>query len=431
MNNTIYQKIVNPSTGRKVNVHGKQGKGVIDGYINHLANISQMGGSKSLSNLSDDDIKDIIKNAPPGGRWNKNEVKTLAKLNTDKLTNNDYMVLYNKVWNSIDSFMKVQNTKCNPNGKRSGMINFGDCWNSNAPLTQPTGLFSKSEGHILGNPGQSAVTDYCSYLLKNTAEREIGKGKVDFNRSQHKSGKTTQHFLGENSECSTLCTSIQAEADAEVKQMAIDIIKMLSENPNTMEWKKYESHPKWNKVINVIKSCSNKCPINLLNNTCGYIIKNQGIENGVPLSDLCEFQSSSPTLKKACNISDDLWLDTINLTRAELCKSMPDNPKCYGSGKVASTIPLTTEEQEETGLATVPSAPPNPSAEFGYTPPPPNAPSPDTIPTSSYQPYVTAPPVYPARGGRKSSRRSSSRSRRSRDKSKYKLRSGLKTKNYY
>ena len=71
----IYQKIVNPHTGRKLNIHGKQGQQILDGYIGHLSKISQLGGSKTLNSLSDDDIRDIIKNAPPGGRWNKNEVK--------------------------------------------------------------------------------------------------------------------------------------------------------------------------------------------------------------------------------------------------------------------------------------------------------------------------------------------------------------------
>ena len=341
MNNLIYQKIINPNTGRPVKLKGKQGKHVLNGYLSHLAKISQLGGSGGLENLSEQDIKDIILNAPPGGRWNKNEVNTLSKLDADKLKSEDYDILYDKVWNSIDSFMKVQNTKCNPNGSKSGMFKSGDCWNSNTPLKSSSGLFNRSKGHILGNPGQSAVSDYCSYLMKNTAEREMGKGTIDFKRSNSKSTNTTQHYLGENSECSTLCSSIQDHPDAEVRKMTSDVIKMLSADPNSMDWKKYINNKKWSDVIKTLKACSKSCPINLLNTTCGYIIKNQGVSNGVPITDLCAFQSSSPTLQKACNISDELWLDTINLTRSEICNNSPNNPKCYGYQQVTQTIPTT------------------------------------------------------------------------------------------
>ena len=145
MNQSPYHKIINPNTGRPVKLNGLQGKKVLNGYVSRLAEISQLGGAKSIGSLSDNDIKDIILNAPPGGRWNKNEVNVLAKLDADKLTDDDYSILYNKVWNSIDNFMKVQNTKCTPNGRRSGMFNSGDCWNSNQPLTRSSGLFSKRD----------------------------------------------------------------------------------------------------------------------------------------------------------------------------------------------------------------------------------------------------------------------------------------------
>ena len=90
MNDSIYHKIVNPETGRKVYLFGNGGKRVLNGYLRHLSNVSQTGGSQNLQNLTRSDIKSIIENSPPGGRWNKDEIKKLASLNINKLNKADY-----------------------------------------------------------------------------------------------------------------------------------------------------------------------------------------------------------------------------------------------------------------------------------------------------------------------------------------------------
>lgn len=338
-------KIVNPDTGRKVSIHSSRGKRVLRQYVqqSNLPHHQDGGGwfssrkkVKPIQHISHSNVENIIQNYPPVGQWNPDIVHQLEKVGS-KLYTKDYDELYNKAWNTIDDMMKVQNTKCKPSGKQDKLFRPTSCWNSYVPLKGS--LMSKlrrkdhKSGSIIGNPGQSAVTDYCSYLMKNLAEREMGpssKGKIPYSRSTTKKEKKTNHFLGMNSECSTLCSSLQNLKDEETKEIAIKVVNILASDPNSTAWKKYEHHPKWSHVKAVLDDCSKKCPINLLNRTCGYIIKNQGLKNGLPLDDLCTFSLQSPKISKACQVNNDLLLDKVNRLRNKLCKNEPNNPKCAG-----------------------------------------------------------------------------------------------------
>ena len=111
------------------------------------------------------------------------------------------------------------------------------------------------------------------------------------------------------------------------------------------------------------------------------------------------------------------------MRRAEICKSSPNNPKCYGSNTVANTIPVnqgepvsTNKDQysqsisETSSQSSYQSLPPPPhdpkygappmsqndyvgvpGHEFSYTAPPPMVQTPEQNPMISYGPYPSLP----------------------------------------
>ena len=182
MSGHLLDKIVNPETGRRVSIYSQRGKSVIHNYLNQDY---QSGGGffsskkkvKPINKISDENVRNIIQNYPRVGQWNPDVVHQLSKVG-NKLYDNDYQELYNKAWDTVDDMMKVQNTKCKPSGSQDKLFRPKSCWNSYVPLKGS--LLSKmrhkdtKSGSVIGNPGQSAVTDYCSYLMKNLAEREMG-----------------------------------------------------------------------------------------------------------------------------------------------------------------------------------------------------------------------------------------------------------------
>ena len=354
MSGHLLDRIVNPETGRKVSIYSEKGQHILCNYLDtsHRRK-SQSGGGffssrkrvKPIHTITGSNVRNIIQNYPRVGQWNPDIVHQLDKVGS-KLYEQDYQVLYNKAWNTIDDMMKVQNTKCQPSGKQQKFFRPQSCWNSYVPLKGSVlSRISRRDhksGSVIGNPGQSAVTDYCSYLMKNLAEREMGSSganKIPYSRSASKSQNKTQNYLGMNSECSTLCSSLQNVKDEEVKDIAIKVVNLLASNPDGTEWKKYESHPKWPQVKAVLEDCSQKCPINLLNRTCGFIIKNQGLKNGLPLDDLCTFSIQSPKINKACKVNNDILLTKVNKLRNKLCKQDPTNPGCIGSRAQEEGVP--------------------------------------------------------------------------------------------
>jgi hypothetical protein len=265
-----------------------------------------VGTQKNIRDLTDADIQDILNNYPYAKQWDPKIItKELKLLEGDA----DYQKIYSKVWNMMDAFMTVRNTKCKPRARQSNRASVRECFNSYSPRKGNT--FSSRgkarKGTFLGNPGQSAVTDFCANLIKNTAEREVDHQDPDSGidlSPVYEGLAPVSNGLGSNTQCSTWCKDIHDESDQAVRDLAI---KLVSEPDKWRELKAGHTEL-WPKVKKIVKSCSRKCPINVLNASCGYILRNQGLVNGIPFKDVCAARGNLPVAERACQISKELKL---------------------------------------------------------------------------------------------------------------------------
>ena len=343
-----FDKIVNPETNRKVSLASRQGRQVLGNYLSAVSYYqsggSQLGGSqqvkestqrgflgsrakasanvaanveaskdtktlgtqKNIKDLTDDDIREILNNYPYAKQWDPKIVTNELKLLQGDA---DYQKIYSKVWNMMDAFMTIRNTRCRTSARQQNRANTRECFNSYSPRrgNSFTSRGKERKGSFLGNPGQSAVTDYCANLIKNTAEREVDhtdpKTSIEVN-SAYSDLAPVENGLGSNTQCSTWCKDIHEESDQAVRELAI---KLVSE-PDKWKQLKAENTNLWPKVKKIVKQCSRKCPINVLNASCGYILRNQGLANGIPFKDVCAATVNLPMAQRACQISKDLKL---------------------------------------------------------------------------------------------------------------------------